>query len=272
MACLAADSPRSPIVHQQWTPRQELQHPPIGTLNHSSTASDQHAVLVPTYSVHRSAFCLLLHSLLRNIRTETPLLFVSVFSTPKDRINILGTCGACSFNAVVDVLHMQSLVFSPPPRFVNFKDKEDDYAGAKPNFWKFNFQTAKKLWALAQLRIDKALVLDSDFLLVQPVRLVPMIERYARVLFETTSVPNGLDEQVLRSANQLLGTQAKGFPMEPPWIFEPRYVRHVLRYVYQRAQAGHAASKGVPSLMVDPIVLLLRYPGPIFEVCVHVTA
>lgn len=242
------DVPLSPAYHKHCTPRQELHH----RLATNETAHTSHALLVPTWSGHKEEFCTLLLSLVRNSYAVPPILFVSVFSTPEDRVSLLGACETDP-RAMTAALRMHSLIFQPPLRLLK-------QLRTRPHR-KFNFQSAKKLWALSQMSTDVVLVLDADFVLTRPVDLCVQMTRYAAVLFYNYRHPvvDSQDALVLREANMLLGTAATAFYMEPPWLFRPRIVRQVSRSVgqsadehlrHEAAQAlspAHFASDDAPS-------------------------
>ena len=66
--------------------------------NASKPGKNSVALLTPTYAAHAAQYCMLLDSLLRNVRLvdQRPLPFVSVFSSLDDRRSILGACDACA--------------------------------------------------------------------------------------------------------------------------------------------------------------------------------
>ena len=131
------------------------------------------------------------------------------------------------------------------------------------------YQCAKKLWALSQLVAEKVMVLDSDFLLSRPVNLPQLMEAYARILFESDA-NNPIDKGVLLNVNRLLGTTYSIFPMDLPWIFEPKYVRELLAWLQTRFSRSAAARNLVPSrsghLGIDAILKLKVH---IFEIVLY---
>jgi len=164
-----------------------------------------------------------------------------------------------------------------------------------PDYFKFNFQATKKLWALAQMRAALVLVLDSDFLVTRPIHLKTMIDRYSGVLYETSTSLEAFDDRVVATTNELLGVRSDRFLMEPPWIFRPPLVRQLLQLILHRSLSGMLPSAGklpplppqgspkgsqleetpqsaaqhLPHLRDDPLAVLLMYPAPCFEICVY---
>jgi len=219
LACLDVDKPEPPLRYVQWTTdreRRRASSSSAGGANYSS-----HALLVPTFAKHGRHFCVLLDSVLRNVRSrDGPLLLFGVFSSHDDRTSILGTCRVCG-DWPSSSLDLRSFIFRPPRAYLN-REREEFVTKTK-----FNFQAAKKLWSLAQLRAERVLVLDSDFVVTRPIELEAMLQRYGSVLYETSTSLQGFDERVVAATNELLGISSDRFLMEPPWIFEPRRVRQL---------------------------------------------
>ena len=333
---LDLDSRVRPSYYQHFSPRHQTQHRHVKNLTMSVRHAVRHAVLTPTWAGHKTHFCTLLHSLVRNAahaHGDDPVLFLSVFSAVEDRTSILGQCPLPPRTPaqIRSVLTLRSLVFRVAPRYVKLHNSRWD-ASARDNF-KFNFQTAKKFWALSQVATltELVLVLDSDFVLVQRVDLREMIERYSSVVYLTGVTQPGFDGTAIKAARGLLGSPQAGagssheggvddkpgggddiedgggrrhertrarpllmedpgsFPLEPPWIFRPALVRSLLRGLRERArrlgsrfpgamqqgahEAGASLAAGDPrlrdALVGDPLVAILRYPGPVLDVIVY---
>jgi len=230
--CLDLDTPYPIQIYPHWTTALESRRKPRSKfMNHSKA---HYALLVPTYSKHSKVFCALLDSVVRNVAAD-PLQLVGVFSSYDDRRKILTDCNACNQPVTAGAkLELRSLIFRPPPRVIT----------RRPDYFKFNFQATKKLWALAQMRAALVLVLDSDFLVTRPIHLKTMIDRYSGVLYETSTSLEAFDDRVVATTNELLGVRSDRFLMEPPWIFRPPLVRQLLQLILHRSLSGMLPSAG----------------------------
>lgn len=211
----------------------------------------RYAVLVPTYLKHSLYYCELLDSIYRRTERSDPFLLVTVFSTAAEQHLILTSCDACAGRP--DIV-MRALVFDLP------------YERA-PSHW--NYQTAKKLWALAQIQAPRTLVLDSDFLIAGANRtsLPRAIDAYARVDYclKTRVL---WSQVVVRETNGLLGSDFGDFPLDPPWIYERAVVHGLLRHL---ARAPGLSNGSVVDTYDDMHVprALVHHPKPLFEIVLY---
>ncbi|KAL1523944.1 hypothetical protein AB1Y20_018860 [Prymnesium parvum] len=227
-------------------------------------ATLRHGVLIPTYRRHQRHYCGLLASIFQRSARSGRFVLASAFSSAREHEEILAGCHACAGR---EDIRMEALVF------------DHSYH----NRQKFTYQCAKKLWALVQLRAERVMIFDSDFLLMGASTPIPqMIDRYARVEFETIS-PVALDDSVRLASNQLLGTNFTDFPLDPPWIFERTLVVQLVGFLAReevwrgvrnesapsREGVRDAVDDGIAGATRAAVAAILSSPTPLFEVVLY---
>mmetsp|Transcript_61377 Transcript_61377/g.174325 ORF Transcript_61377/g.174325 Transcript_61377/m.174325 type:complete len:394 (+) Transcript_61377:43-1224(+) len=173
----------------------------------AATVYPQYGVMVPVHAEHKEYYKKLVASLKKH-KPEIPIQLITTFTSLREAQIILGNCDECYAESGMD---MRTLVFNILSYTVD----------------KFNFQAAKKLWALEQATMDHIMVLDSDFVISQPINMKQVVNRYERVLFRTASTMP-IDQEVLANVNQLLNTGFDIFPMELPWVYNQNMVTRLI--------------------------------------------
>lgn len=197
----------------------------------SSRVSTDYAIMVPTYIGHKRHYKRLVQSLETYVQGDLFEL-VSVFSSLEESKVIYEQCPACQSwiqreSWMTPKFDMRTLVFDYD--YANRTTLLSKQTGELA-LDKFNYQCAKKLWALERLTQDRVILFDSDFTLIQPFNLPSMFSTYEHVLYETESrFP--LDTMVLGSTNTLLNSSFTLFPLETPWIFTRSKTLQLVAYL-----------------------------------------
>lgn len=185
------------------------------TRNFDGFQNETHIVVVPTYIKDKVKYCNLVSSFIRS-RTlySDRILFVTVFSSERERDVILHNCRAC-YN-VTNII-MTSLIF------------DVTYDGSN----KFNYQSAKKIWAVAQLPSQsKVVVVDSDCLFVNPT--IDMREQMGKIIntMYRGSKFSKDTRDVFASATKLIGSVESDHNIFTlPWLVQPFHVRNLIEHL-----------------------------------------
>eukprot|EP00746_Dinoflagellata_sp_MGD_P158731 gnl/MRDRNA2_/MRDRNA2_86545_c0_seq1.p1 gnl/MRDRNA2_/MRDRNA2_86545_c0~~gnl/MRDRNA2_/MRDRNA2_86545_c0_seq1.p1 ORF type:complete len:309 (+),score=23.86 gnl/MRDRNA2_/MRDRNA2_86545_c0_seq1:128-928(+) len=172
--------------------------------------------MVPTYPRHLPYYEKLVASYHDQALFENQGVdFVTVFSSKQECRDMLSQCRSCNKT------HVEVMIFDHPYNNVD----------------KFNYQAAKKIWALDNMKQEHVLVMDSDFsfrpTLTQTPNFVDMARQYENVIYLTKS-DFGLDVNVLENMNSLLDTQFDSFPLEPPWFFQKKHVTKLRQFLQSK--------------------------------------
>ena len=189
---------------------------------------ETHIVLVPTYIKDGIKYCHLISSFIRSrIFYSDRILFVTVFSSEKERDMILHNCLACYNNTNII---LTSLIFDVS--YVAALLEGTHFTPIDNN--KFNYQTAKKIWAVSQLPLQsKVVVVDSDCLFVNPtIDIRKQIDKRINLMYKGSQVPSKLDRHVFASSNKLIGSGESDYNVFTlPWIVQPFHVRNLIEYL-----------------------------------------
>lgn len=216
----------------------------------SRTDSFSHALLVPTHMKHIHYYCALLETIFERTAAGSPFALFSVFSSLRDQALISQACNVCSERR--DIV-MHSLIFPYSIRIASSR---------------YNFQSAKKLWALSQVDAKCVLVVDSDHLFIGLETNVPaMMDAYRRVEYRGPVSPRDrLGQSAIRSSNQLLGTNFHDLVLDPPWIYRPKWVMEMLQKL---ARSESMFWSNSTDSIRDAIFTVLKYSAPVFEITLY---
>lgn len=117
---------------------------------------------------------------------------------------------------------------------------------------KYNYQACKKLWGLQRMQpFQHAIILDSDFMLTQPVPSVEFLAwTHKDVLYATPSREQAKNS-TLKSTNLMLGgTNLTAWPLDPPWVIDGVQLERFL---------AHLANHNLPQKGDRSLASLIRY-------------